>query len=645
MDYREFYEKMQNLRLVSSNRRNLLPLLYGEIGGEKNADADTAMKLFVLYFSLADDGCTYMPLNDGEIRKIFDDKLEKCGITLREEAEDDSRKALLRDEKLATLAALDAEIAAVSEKSGILANQTVVGSDRLFIIDDGRLFARKYRNAVESIKKSADRLLINKPCNSPLPFDFAEITNLGLKDGQKNIIRDGIDKNLLVTGGPGTGKTTSIFYLLLAVLCGDENGKNQNIYLTAPSGKAAVRMSESIGDEIKNLIEPFKTERKEIIEKISKSDGRTIHRLLEIDRSTGKFVHTAENKFPENSIFVIDEASMIDVCLFASLLEAIPDGARVFILGDKNQLPSVECGAVYGELLEKYKDNVIELTETNRFSEGSEIYELSELINGGDLRIDESLFKPISEFAVDDNARDKIFYYADNQNSNKEIVETITEKWYKNYYDGFPKECTDIENDSETFKKIIDRAEKTKILCALKETTRGADHINKVILDFYKSKKIKKISGYYPGELLMITKNLRALDLYNGDCGVTVKFKGDDNLYFMIKKAETENLRPTDKITENRIFRLGDYFFYPVATIGREDISSAFAITVHKAQGSGYDNVFVILPKTEGHPLLNRQLVYTAVTRTKKSTYIISNKKNLEDSSKNRITRKTGISG
>ncbi len=638
MNYREFYEKMKNLRLISDSRRNLLTLLNGEIADCE--DADTAMELFILYFSLVDDGSTYMPLDTGKIKDIFDGKIDKRKTALSEEADDDPRLSRQRDEDKRTLDALKTEIEAAAEKSGILENLSVVGADRLFIIDKNRLFARKYYNAAESIKKSADRLLKSGSRADTLPFDFGDVTNLNLKNGQREVIEQGINKNLLVTGGPGTGKTTSIFYLLLAVLCG---GEDYNIYLTAPSGKAAVRMSESIGDEIKNLREPFASDKKDIIDKISKSDGRTIHRLLETDRSTGRFVHTAENKFPQNSIFVIDEASMIDVCLFASLFEAIPDGARVFILGDKNQLPSVECGAVYGELLEKYTDNVIELTETNRFSADSEIFRLSELINRGGLRIDENLFNPIENFEIEDTARDKIFYYADNRNSNREIVEIITEKWYKKYYDGFMKECTDIENDPGKFGEIIDRAEKTKILCALKETTRGADHINKVILDSYC--KGRKISGYYPGELLMITKNLKALDLYNGDCGVTVKFKDDGNLYFMIRKAETGNLRPIDEKTENRIFRLGDYFFYPVGMIGREDISSAFAITVHKAQGSGYDDVFVILPKSEGHPLLNRQLVYTAITRTKKNTYIITNKKNLEDSSNNRITRQTGIYG
>lgn len=151
----------------------------------------------------------------------------------------------------------------------------------------------------------------------------------------------------------------------------------------------------------------------------------------------------------------------------------------------------------------------------------------------------------------------------------------------------------------------------------------------------------KKTSGYYPGELLMITKNNKPLDLYNGDCGVAVTFTGDETLYVMFKKSAELNY--DEGRQENRIFRLGEYLFYPLRVINAEDITSAFAITIHKSQGSDYQNILVILPRTHGHPMLNRQIVYTAVTRTKGNTVILSNQANLECARDHVLTRDTGI--
>ena len=115
--------------------------------------------------------------------------------------------------------------------------------------------------------------------------------------------------------------------------------------------------------------------------------------------------------------------------------------------------------------------------------------------------------------------------------------------------------------------------------------------------------------------LMMINQNNKQLDLYNGDSGILVTFKDDNTLYFMVRKATnlvTENGKEKDKI-----FKLGDYTFYPFRLITRSEIDLSYAITIHKSQGSDYKNILVILPTTKGHPLLNRQIVYTAITRTK----------------------------
>jgi len=141
------------------------------------------------------------------------------------------------------------------------------------------------------------------------------------------------------------------------------------------------------------------------------------------------------------------------------------------------------------------------------------------------------------------------------------------------------------------------------------------------------------------GRLLYLLSKL--LDLYNGDSGVLVTFKDDDTLYFMVRKQT--NLIEQEGKKEDEIFKLGDFSFYPLRLITLTEIDLAYAITIHKSQGSDYENILVVLPTAKGHPLLNRQIIYTAITRTKGNTYILSNQERLIESKDTVIVRDTNI--
>jgi len=478
-----------------------------------------------------------------------------------------------------------------------------------------------------------------------------------------------------------------------------------NVYLAAASGKAASRMKESIINGLDNIKET--SDSKPIIEKIKgdtkKNDEEdieefTIHRLLGNDFETGGFKYNKHNKFPNNSIFVIDEASMIDICLFNSLLEAIPDTARIFILGDKDQLPSVEVGAVFADLIEwdllKNNKQVIKLDVSIRFTSNTSIYKLAQEVNEGkalnykDKDSDKVEPLTVNHFNNADNfklekvlTKDKklmkkefekeekdridtcpVYYYLNdikdkdgNIIKQKENIEKIIEKWSNEFYKTVQKDCSNIklkddtkvnDEDYKLLSDIFNYTDDAKVLCCENEGIRGVKTINKLIKKAVIKKKIDNkeaisLSNQYPGQVMMINKNNKSLNLYNGDTGILVTFEDDETIYFMTKK--TTNIVSSDGYIEDDIFKLGNFVFYPFRLITLSEIDLAYAITVHKSQGSDYNSILVILPTTPGHPLLNRQILYTAITRTKGNTYILSNPNSLNEAKGRLLKRDTNI--
>jgi len=693
----EFIDALIEMRGLVPLDKHLLHLLF-EIKSDISLHTQ---KFLTLCMSLLDDGNTRVPLNAEQFTDMWTRKWNGLVMLRISTVEEDiDEKAFATADDFASIIANGIQDILTSDFSTIMESRetdTASIEDSLskpFILakrpDGTHLYFTKHFDAKCVIEKAAKILFKDgsKPTDEEIaqctekvasickPFDDKPFT---IKKRQAEAIIRGQRENLVITGGPGTGKTTVVLYILWNLLASHSEMLDWNIYLAAPSGKAADRMRESLIDGLVRIRDEQKTDNERIFRKLNELESSTIHRLLRFSKSNGGFMYNSEEQFPKNSIFVIDEASMIDIEMFAALLEAIPEGARIFILGDPFQLPSVDSGAVLGEILkvQSGKDFSVKLNESNRFDDRSNIGKLAAEIKEVAESKDNNKFVP-HKFAHDSdeigNARnldetgnaatfkDKVFYRkleTDNTPLTKKEedkrIESFIAEWSRDFAK-LPELAEQINpqrtgteaddpNHSETARRnqIWQLSLTKRILCAERRGLRGIESINKKVCSKIKSLwRAKKKSqgetvqwddsGYFPGQLLIITRNQEMFKLYNGDTGIVV-FDGNTPC-LMLKKAPPQGSERTRD----------DFVFYPLSVLPEDSITIAFAITIHKSQGSEYKHVTMFLPTKIGHPLLTNQIIYTGITRAKESVTIIAS----DDTFKAAVTtvseRDTGIS-
>ena len=712
--YEEFFEALKEMRGIQELDLHLIDLLDKMNGGVENA----TKKFLCLAFSLFDDGNVRIPLDVSTFmsNKWWAKKWNGLVQLQKSLAEADGRlqdpspdDAQAEDFKQIVEAGikdiLDGKLNKVigtadpSKKGDEISSPLLIEKGKVPYLYLDKLYWAKIdieSSMKELFGEKADAGKINGSLFLP---DDGEPEDKRNKE-QKDAVTRGLSENLIITGGPGTGKTTVVLYILWNLLNQNSDLLKYDIYLAAPSGKAADRMRESLAGNLKNLADRPDVKQcekyQEIKEKINNLESSTIHRLLKFSKNTSDFTYNAENKFSPKSIFVIDEASMIDINLFASLLQAIPPEARLFILGDPYQLPSVDAGAVLGELLnakanERFR---VKLIKSHRFDEKSEIGKLAREVNKAaekamksktSTALSKELLSKAESFVLhpalaggiaskeEGSSKDRVSYYQiegdgakDEEGkpiSGKEDVrlEIILNKWLHetvkigdndlSLYD-LPKLANGIKCENSTDNDETDRRDEIwklslskRILSAERRGFRGVEWLNEkvcsLIKDGYKeNKKGKLVSGsrYFPGQLLMITKNQEMFKLYNGDTGIVI-YDGNTP-YLMVKKA------PTQSTTEDGSLKTPTrdaYTFYSLALLPSDAIETAFAITIHKSQGSEYDHVTVFLPKQEGHPLLNNQIIYTGITRAKQVVEIIATPETFKAACETVTQRDTGI--
>ena len=604
MTYNELFETIHANEGISSIWGKVLQMLECDLGYK-----DASLQVLCLYFSFLDDGNICIPL---DIRMLLE-KWEKKWHSLVFETENPDVNPFESE---------------IIEKG--INELTEANPNNPFIIvqidGTGWLYATKYYNAKEVIQNKIKALFADYPERSWPNASLALSTYTKKDEKQNSAVSKGVRKNLIITGGPGTGKTTVAYDILKNVLLNLKPEIDRwNLFLTAPTGKAKDRLKESIIDCIRSDSE---FQDPVITAKLQNAEPQTIQSLLRYSPSTNGFAFNKDNPFPEKSIFVVDEASMIDICLFASLLNAIPDTAIVFILGDKDQLPSVDAGAVLGSVLgqtEGYSDYTVTLSECHR-AESKEIWDAACLINAGDQESITRFFDLIAKSPC-------ILRAQVNRDGIAPIVKPAVDAYSKHINQA---SSFSTDNAEEVFKLT----KEFKILCAERKGPRGVEYINKLIIKGVSSGRRQDTLEFFAGELLMITKNYKLLGLSNGDNGVVVHFEGDspEALWFMIKKDE-----PDAGSERDGIFSRSGFTYYPLYLLPSDSIEVSYAMTIHKSQGSGYEDIMIFLPDRTDHPLLNRQILYTALTRAKKHATIVASDDVLIEAIRNKIERDTKI--
>ncbi len=407
----------------------------------------------------------------------------------------------------------------------------------------------------------------------------------------------------IITGGPGTGKTSTVVKIL-KLLFSTEPGLR--VHLAAPTGKAAMRLSQSIASH-DDTINP---------------EVKTLHRLLGMRRDGRTFQHGPDFLIPTD-LLIVDEASMIDLPMMHRLLLALPETARLILLGDPNQLPSVDTGNVLADLCRgdngfsnefarhaeplvgeipiaaiptRLTDAIGELTKSYRFTEHSSIGRLARAIEQGETSLVTS----------DDGTVTTVDLYAPDQ---------ILDVW-QDY-------LALLQTDGSTADQLLRIFEQTRLLCSRRSGTPGVETINLDIESALETLNLKATGDdFYHGRPVMVTRNDYNLGLFNGDIGICTAAASPG--HYQVHFADGRE--------------------YPVSRLPAHE--TCFAMTVHKAQGSEFDRVVLIMTDETGataDQLLNRELLYTAVTRAKSSIVVVGDPLNWQRAMTRSAARHSGM--
>lgn len=470
----------------------------------------------------------------------------------------------------------------------------------------------------------------------------------------------------LITGGPGTGKTTTVVRLLaLLQEAAMATGEPLRLSLAAPTGKAAARLTESIGAQVQSLALDERV-REQIPTLVT-----TLHRLLGSCPGSRHFRHDAANPLPLD-VLVVDEASMIDLEMMSSLLDALPADARLILLGDKDQLASVEAGAVLGDLCreaesggyseatrlwletqtgERLDDpalvsgdkalaqHIVMLRHSRRFGSGSGIGRLARAVNLGDAQ---SARATLATGADDlhvlrlsgeqDRALERLLM--DGQGGGEPRPQG-----YAHYLQTMQMERPAPDADSQAWDrwagKVLAAFDQFQLLCAVRKGTWGVEALNERIADaLVRCGLLEQAHGWYEGRPVLVTRNDYSLGLMNGDIGIALRLPEPPELPGAPVRQVLRVVFPRND---------GSGALRHILPSRLSAVETVFAMTVHKSQGSEFSHCALILPDSL-NPVLTKELIYTGITRARHWFSLIESRAGIfEQAVQRRVERRSGL--
>jgi exodeoxyribonuclease V alpha subunit len=499
------------------------------------------------------------------------------------------------------------------------------GAYRPLILDGPRLYLHRYatyeRNLAHEIRRrcAADAADFD---NRLLTAALGELFPEGATDQQAAARLAAGRRFSVISGGPGTGKTHTVAKIIL-LLQRLAAGRPLKILLAAPTGKAAARMQEAVAALLK------KERRGQGTDESALPQAQTLHRLLGYNPTDARFRYNADQPLAADAV-IVDEASMIDLALMHQLVQAVPPEARLVLVGDKDQLASVEAGAVLGDIChgasaqvspevpersaddaegQSLKRHIAILAHSYRFDADSGIGALSRAINTGDagqvlaLLADQRMpavsLRPLSDWARIDTA----------------LEADIAQAWSRLSQHPAP---------GEAFECLT----RFKILTAVRKGPFGVEALNARVERILRRREWIAAktaeAGWYPGRPVMITRNDYNHGLFNGDVGIAMEGAG----------ALPGPMRV--------IFPGPQGSFKAMAPHQLPEHETVYAMTIHKSQGSEFEHIMVVLPDTD-LPLLTRELIYTAVTRARAAIQIWADPALLARAVQRPIQRASGL--
>ena len=522
-----------------------------------------------------------------------------------------------------------------------------------YVLEDGRLYLARYYgfessviNYIHHAQKQPNYVFEPSWLTQLFPIEKSQPESLAI-DWQKIAVANaGLQNFSIISGGPGTGKTTTVTKLLL-LLALQANAKEQGIImeLAAPTGKAAARLTQSI-IQAKAKLRQLTAFSDDVFDLIPEQ-ASTLHRLLGSEYGRSGFKHHRKNPL-HLDVLLVDEASMVDLPMMAKLLDALPAKARLILLGDKDQLASVEAGSVLADLTHgiepvtlsaSWAKRLADLTQTDlscvaiqqdstgqairqslsllaksyRFHQDSGIGHLATAVNNSDVHRCFSILR-----GAGNNYPDLSWHKIEQDDQGVDIP--LLARGYDDYWHAVKEVLQENLSISALFQVFANY----QILCAVRTGEFGVEQLNQHLQAFFyqRGRMINPLT-WYPGKAIIITRNDASLGLFNGDIGICLPDTQDKErmrVWFELPDGSLKSYLPS-RLSENE---------------------AVFVMTVHKSQGSEFDHVELVLPPYES-PVLTKELIYTGITRAKSFFSLWAAAESMKSGVSTQVARYSGL--